>query len=404
MSASAFVGRFPMSMMGLALTLLVVAETGSYATAGAVVAASTLSGAVGGPLGARLADRVGQHRAIPPLVGAHILTVAALTAAVLAGTPTALWLALAALAGLTGPNLGAMVRSRWAGVAQDPQELSSAFAFESMLDEVAFVLGPPLATALAVGIAPSSAIAAGLLMTASGSLTLAALRRTQPAPTARAGRAGPPIWRSGALRTLTLLMALMGAVFGAVEVATVAFAQERAVVPATGLLLGSFALGSGLTGLYLGTRTGGNWRLSSQILVGGVILASATALMPTIDGPRAFALGIFTAGLGVSAVLIGVLQIIERAMPRARLTESLAVAISGIQVGFAGAAAAAGALIDTGGSAFGLTLAAAAAVAGAALAGLARRRLAQAEALPEPTVQPGGSEDDRPGAVTDAAT
>ena len=34
MTTAGFVGRFPMAMLGLALTLLVVAETGSYARAG----------------------------------------------------------------------------------------------------------------------------------------------------------------------------------------------------------------------------------------------------------------------------------------------------------------------------------------------------------------------------------
>ena len=42
MTSAAFVGRLPMAMFGLAVTLLVVGETGSYATAGAVGAAVTL--------------------------------------------------------------------------------------------------------------------------------------------------------------------------------------------------------------------------------------------------------------------------------------------------------------------------------------------------------------------------
>lgn len=65
MTVAGFVGRFPMAMLGLAMTMLVALETGSYARAGAVAASITLAGAIGGPVGARLADRFGQHRVIP---------------------------------------------------------------------------------------------------------------------------------------------------------------------------------------------------------------------------------------------------------------------------------------------------------------------------------------------------
>jgi MFS family permease len=383
MTSAAFVGRFPMAMLGLALTLLVVTETGSYASAGAVAASVTLAAAVGGPLGARLADRYGQHRVLPPLILVHVTAVGLLTLAVLAGAPQTAWLALGAVAGLAGPNVGAMVRSRWAQAAQGPRELTSAFALESTLDEVAFVLGPPLATVLAVSIAPWSAIAAGMLLAASGTLALAAQRATEPAPTARTEVSGTSPWRSATLRTLTVLMVLMGAVFGALEVGTVAFAQERGVVATTGLLLGLFALSSGLTGLYLGARPGG-WPLTGQLLVGTLAVTLATAALPLIPTVGWFGLGMFASGFGVSAVLIGSMQMIERALPRARLTESLAVAISGIQVGFAAAAALSGHLIDLGGSAWGLAVGSGAAVTGLLLVVAARGQLARATATDLP--------------------
>jgi MFS family permease len=380
MTAAAFVGRFPMAMLGLAMTMLVALETGSYGQAGIVAGAITLAGAVGGPLGARLSDRYGQHRVIPPLIGIHVASVAALTMAVMAGTPLALWLLLGVVAGLSGLNLGAMVRARWAGIAATPDELTTAFALESTLDEVAFVLGPPLATALAVAVAPWSAIATGLLLASSGALALAAQRRTEPTAARHAAHAGPPIWRNGTLQVLTLLMLLMGGIFGALEVSTVAFAEQAGAVSATGWLLGGFALASGITGLYLGARPGG-WRLSTQILAGSGMLAAATCALPLLDGVGWYALGMFASGLGVSAVMIGAMQIIERALPRARLTEALALAISGVLIGSAAAVALSGALIDLGGPAWGLAVGTAAAALGLAVAGVARRSLSRAEAL-----------------------
>ena len=193
-----------------------------------------------------------------------------------------------------------MVRTRWAGVARGPDELSSAFALESTLDEVAFVLGPPLATALAVAVAPWSAIVTGLLLAASGALALAAQRSTEPDPPREPRCTAPAVWRSGTLQVLTLLMVLMGAIFGALEVSTVAF---RAGGRRCGPLGGSWACSpcpADLTGLYLGARPGG-WPLSGQVLVGHRDASpAATAAIPFIDGLGWYAAGMFAAGLGVS--------------------------------------------------------------------------------------------------------
>ena len=72
----------------------------------------------------------------------------------------------------------------------------------------------------------------------------------------------------------------MGGVFGAFEVATVAFAREHDVVPATGAILALFALGSGVTGLVLGLRPN-RWRLSQQLVAGSAALAVTTTRCPS---------------------------------------------------------------------------------------------------------------------------
>ncbi len=378
MTSAALIGRLPMAMTGLAVTLLVVSETGRYGLAGAVAGVLTLTAAVGGPVGAGLSDRLGQHRVIPPLMITACTSLTLLTVAVMAGTPLWTWLALAALAGLTSPNLGAMIRTRWAHVTRDQTQLGTAFALESTLDELAFVVGPVLATALAVVIAPWSAIAAGILLALSGALALSAQRATEPPAAPAAGHAEAPIWRSSTLHLITLLLVLMGGVFGAFEVATVAYAREHDVVPATGAILALFALGSGITGIVLGLRPN-RWRLSQQLVAGSAALAVTTTALPFLDAPRLYALGMLSAGLGVSAVLIGSFQVIERALPRTRLTGALALATAGINVGVAGAVALAGARIDSADSAHGMAVGSVAAVTGLALVLASRRHLARTD-------------------------
>src|SRR3954454_10371283 len=64
----AFIGRLPLSMVGLGSVLLIASETHSYALGGAVAAAGAVTTAVAGPVIGRLADTVGQRRVLLPLV------------------------------------------------------------------------------------------------------------------------------------------------------------------------------------------------------------------------------------------------------------------------------------------------------------------------------------------------
>src|SRR4051794_41957851 len=62
MVAAAFIGRLPLSMVGLGSVLLIAAETDSYGLGGAVAAVGAVTTALAGPVIGRLADTVGQRR------------------------------------------------------------------------------------------------------------------------------------------------------------------------------------------------------------------------------------------------------------------------------------------------------------------------------------------------------
>ncbi|MFC5911474.1 MFS transporter, partial [Streptacidiphilus monticola] len=157
----AFAARLPYAMLGLGTVLLVHDTTGSYATAGAVAAVASITQVVGAPLTGRWADRQGQAAVLVPCLALHGAAVLALVALALGHAPHPLLFAAAGLAGATLPQIGAMVRARWIHALRDahPETLSTAFAFESVTDELTFVLGPLLGGALCAAVAP----AAGLL-------------------------------------------------------------------------------------------------------------------------------------------------------------------------------------------------------------------------------------------------
>src|SRR5439155_26206685 len=98
-----------------------------------------------------------------------------------------------AVAGSAMPSLGAMVRARWSVLLTGSPRLHAAFSFESVADELCFIIGPAAVTLLATEVFPASGVgvAAGLCL--AGPLWFAAERGTEPVavrPERPAGQAG----------------------------------------------------------------------------------------------------------------------------------------------------------------------------------------------------------------------
>jgi hypothetical protein len=356
-SASAFLARFPISMLGIGLVLLVSDARDSYADAGAVAAAALVTGSLVAPLQARLADRLGQPLVVAPLLVVHAAAVTVGVWGVHTSQPLGLVALAAAAAGASLPQFGSFVRARWSAVLARTGRLPTAFALESVLDEVIFVVGPVLVTVVATGVGPEVAVLGTLLFTCGGGVAYLLCRTTvpprhQPDPTVPTDRL--PI------RTLGPLVAAfvgMGMVFGAVEVSTVAFADERDALAAAGLVLAAFAAGSLLSGITFGAIAGGG--PSRRRFVAGQSLL-AVALVPTVvvGGLPLMAGVLALAGLAVSPTLITGFGLAEQTSPRSRVTESLAWIATALGIGVAIGAAVAGPIIDGAGAsaAYGVAL------------------------------------------------
>lgn len=109
-----FAARQPFAMLTLSIVLLVQHTTGSYGVAGAVAAVTGVAMALFAPYSGRLADRYGQRAVLLPGVLVHAASGLTLTVLALADAP--LWaLFLAAVpTGASVPQVGPMVRARWA--------------------------------------------------------------------------------------------------------------------------------------------------------------------------------------------------------------------------------------------------------------------------------------------------
>ncbi|RST22262.1 MFS transporter, partial [Streptomyces sp. WAC04770] len=136
-----FAARQPFAMLTIGIVLLVQHTTGSYGSAGAVAAVAGVSMALVAPQGGKLADRFGQRAVLLPGVLLHAASGGALVALALADAPLWALFAAAVPTGASVPQIGPMVRARWAamlGATPDRPAsplMSTAAAFESVTDE-----------------------------------------------------------------------------------------------------------------------------------------------------------------------------------------------------------------------------------------------------------------------------
>lgn len=373
-SFAGLVGRMPLSMLGIGIVTMVSQVTGRYGLAGALSATLALAGAACGPQVSRLVDRFGQARVLRPVCAVTVAAVTALCVAVRAGAPDWVYFVCVLGAGLT-PSLGAMVRARWAAIHRGaPELLHTAYSLESVVDEIVFIVGPILSIGLSTGWFAEAGPLLAVFFLGTGVLMLTALRATEPPPHPRHQLVGRSALREPGLQVITAVFVGTGALFGAVEVTTVAFADERGHKPLASLVLATYALGSCLAGLAYGAvRPRGT--AAGRFLL-GIGLMAVSMIPPLLVGNLWLLAGaLFFAGLTIAPTMVTAMGLVEQVMPRARLTEGITWTSTGLNVGVALGAAAAGRVIDAHGASAAFAVPASAAVVAAAVALVGMRRL-----------------------------
>jgi MFS family permease len=381
-SATGLVARLPISMVGLGIVLLVSAATGSYGIAGSVSAAYVLTNGGFAVLQGRLIDRLGQARVLATAVAVFGVALIGLMVAVQADWPIVVAYALAVLAGASLPSVGSAVRARWSHVLDDPDQRQTAFALEAVVDETVYIVGPILVTVLATAVHPLAGLTTALVSGVVGTWLFAAQRATEPPVSPHDAASGPRPgmpWRT--VLPLALVCAALGTLFGAAEVATVAFAEEQGNQAYAGLLLALWALGSLVAGLVTGAVA---WRGGPDRRLRWGALGMMCAMLPLgfIDSVWLMGLVLLAAGVAIAPTLIASISLTEQDVPAGRLTEGMAIMHTGVVAGVAPGATLAGIVIDRAGASPAYAVAAAAGAV-AALAALTLPRRGAAARPPE---------------------
>ncbi|WP_055600187.1 MFS transporter [Streptomyces aureus] len=350
-----FAARQPFAMLTIGIVLLVQHTTGSFGSAGAVAAVTGVSMALFAPQSGKLADRFGQRAVLIPGVLVHTASVSLLVVLALGGAP--LWaLFLAAVpAGASVPQVGPMVRARWAAKLDGTPLMPTAAAFESVTDEFTFVVGPVLATALCTGVHPAAGLIAEAALTLFGGLFFAAQRATQPAFGISAAGSSEP-HRSAlsipGVRVLVVAFLGIGSVFGGMQVSLTAFTEEIGNPGANGLLYGIFAAGNMLAGIAMGAVA---WKVGPRrrLILGYAGLTVAASLLWTTHSVLLLgALGLVV-GLCIAPALITGYTIVETLIPASARTEAFTWLTGAVALGQAAAVTVAGRLADAHGASTG---------------------------------------------------
>ncbi|MFF9811862.1 MFS transporter [Streptomyces sp. NPDC014006] len=339
--------RLPMGMFSVSAVVMIAGTRGSYALAGAVTATGLAATAVLAPRIARLVDRHGQARVAVPATLFAALGSLTLLLCVRTGAPD--WTLFAAYAATaTTPNTGGMSRARWAHLLKgEPEALHTANSFEQSADELCFMLGPVLAAFLCGTFFPEAGTLVGAALLVAGVLLFAAQRSTEPPPHPRTTLASP--LRTPGLPPLLAVCLALGAVFGATEVVTIAFADAHGHRAAAGVVLALQAAGSCVAGLVFGAvRPSGpaEWR-HPWCLVAMAALLTLPLLAASLTGSLlVLAPALLIAGTATAPTMITTMTLVQERTPEGRINEGMTLAVTGLLGGIACGSATGGWMVE----------------------------------------------------------
>lgn len=242
--------RLAYSMVGLAAFFRVEEATGSVSVAGLALGALSLMGSLSaGPRG-HAVDRWGQT--LPLLILAPLYFAANVGLALFADTATSA-VTLALIVGVTAPPVNMSIRPLWNDIV-GPERVRSAYGLDSSHQNALALLGPVLATALAVRFGGTVALLAVALSMLVGGVLLATNPHSRAwTPEERVPDA-PGLLRSRPIRLMALEGVTMGMAMGFVTIGIPSLATISGSKSAAGPLMAAIGLGSIIGTIWAGAR------------------------------------------------------------------------------------------------------------------------------------------------------
>jgi len=341
----ALLGRLPFGTLPLSILLLMRREHYDYGQIGAVLAAEALAVAATAVVAGRLIDRLGQTPVLLATGALTGITICVQALAITSGAAIGLLVALAAVQGATIPPVSASMRALWSELVPE-DKLETAYAFDSVALELAFIVGPLVASGLATAWTPLAGVLLCAALYSGAALGFArspASRGWRPAESPERTRAGA--LRAPGMRVLVVVGGMVAISFGGLEVALAGFAEAEGSRGAVGPLITVWAVGSVVGGLVYGAR---QWTSAPErrFVVLTALLALATVPLPLAETLVVMGLLLFGTGLALAPLGATEYALIADLAPAGTATEAYSWLIVANTTGSALGAFLAGVLID----------------------------------------------------------
>jgi len=355
--------RFPFGMLSLAFLIHIERLFDSYAAAGLVLGAMSIGQAVAGPLTSRLMGRWGIRRVI-----VVTLVVCAISIISMALVPMSIpsLMIVGLVAGLATPPIQPAVRTIYPKIVNSRQ-LTPLFSLDASAQEIIWVLGPVIATFVAIQVSTVAGILLAAAFLIGGGIWFLVLPEVGRVRIPRSRRKLGVVLKRPAVLLSTIVGFMLVAACAALEAGIVAaFGHGSAN---SGWILCIFALGSLIGGLALGHAPIGPWALASRMLIVtiGMSLAGLWLNFGWLAGT------LLLAGIGIAPAFAVLFGIVSASVKFSDTAEAYGWIGTGQLIGAAMGSAFAGFAIDHSGAASAIFLAAGFAGLGCIIPALGRR-------------------------------
>lgn len=377
------IARIPVVATGMTLTLYVVGGLRlGFLQAGLVGAASTAGVAIGAPVAGRFLDRYG----LRPVVA--VTTVAQLIFWVAAPFLPYWPLVGGAFAGgVLALPVFSVVR-QCVAAAVPAERRRTAFALDSMLVEVAYMVGPAVAVAATTAIGSEWTMAfvgMGLVGSGTALLVLDPATRAEDDPQGADAVIPRRQWLTPALLALLGITFAATFVLTATELSLVAVLKAAGATRWTGLVFASWSVASIIGGFVYGALPRG---FSPPVIVGG--MAALTVPIGLVGHWQLLCLAILPTGLLCAPALSTTIDTVSQWVPTSARGEAMGLHGTALTLGIAVGGPLTGSLIDGWGTRWSFALAGAGGLLLVTLAVPFWRRAARSAGPSAVTAQPAG--------------
>jgi MFS family permease len=355
--------RFPFGMLSLALLIHIERIFDSYGAAGLVLGAMSIGQAIAGPLTSRLMGRLGMR---PVLIATTTVCTSAVVALALVPLPIVGLMIVGFVAGLSMPPVQPAVRTIYPKVVNSRQ-LTPLFSLDASAQEIIWVLGPVIATFVAIQVSTTAGILLAAFFLVAGGIWFIVLPEVGRVRIPRSRRKLGVVLKKPAVLLSTIVGFMLVAACSAVEAGVVAVFGHGS--SNAGWVLGIFAIGSLIGGLSLGHLPIGPWALASRMLIVTIGLAVAGIFLNFWWLSAALLL----AGIGIAPSFAVLFGIVSASVKFSDTAEAYGWIGTGQLIGAALGSALAGFAIDHSGAASAIYVAAGFAALGTIIPALGRR-------------------------------